>query len=473
MSGAPAGIVGKIAAHRPVLAMSILSAGLISLCAAGLRRAEPGVAGLILEYVVNALYVIALPMTLVAMRPRQPLRRVILFAVIFAIGGVLVAADAGRVASLTGVSAPPYTLTLAAMGLTAFLLALAPITANTARLSAAAPLAAVLGVAGGAGYLTLEAVWGTKEGALAVSLALALGAGTGVSVGADFARFFSAGEPHKHACAAAGHSAVATAAFSLLAVAAFFGVQTFNANFGSVQWNVLWAGVTMASAAMVAALFAVTGTLSMAAISEQAAVNENRRRQWFAAAWRPMRRILPVTTAVAVTAIAGVAVVVAVFEAGFSTPVAVSVFFLLIWLAAAVAFVSLKTSILIMALLGAGAVLTGYFYAALSLELPGLPERLGALALCAAALGHLTVSWRDAGDVWRNPRDVAENALGDGVRRFAVMIGVGAGAFFVSAHSFVWEGGYGALLYFLTAAFFSLLLAPAVMMTLSARANPA
>lgn len=466
MPAAPVGIVGNVAANRPLLANAIIAVGLIALAALGARQA--GNIGLVASFAGAAIYVVALPMALAALQPKRPLRRILFLVLIALVAGALIAVDRGVISTPAFIIAPASALTLAAAGFAAFLFALAPLTANVARLCVVAPVASMLGVVGALGYFAFEPMIETGEGAAAAGVALGLGVATGAGVAADFSRFFAAGAERRRAAAAAGHAGLAILAYSLLAVAALFGVQTFKTNFGAVEWRVLWAGFTATAAASTAALFAVAGALSLAQIGEQAAVDENRRRQWFASRWRPVRRILPPTSAGAVSAIAGVFVVIAIFEAGFSAPVSLTVFFLLVWLAAAAAFVSARTSLLVLAILAASAVLAGYAYAVIGIKTPDLSTRLAALALTAVAVGHMTVSWRNAGDIWRNARDVTENALSDGLRRFLFVFGAGAASLFVSARVFAWDEGYDAIVYFMTTAFMSVLLAPALMTTLSA-----
>ncbi len=446
-----------------------MAAGLIALGVAGARQLDVNEASLIVSYAASALFVVGLPMSLAAIMPRSTARQIIHVFAVALIGGVLIAADMGLIDFPGPLGAPPASLTYAALALTAFLYALAPLGFNVARLSAASPFAAIIGAVGGAGYLALENLWGSPQGATAIAFALAIGVGAGVSIGADFAKYFAGGAEQKRAAAAGGHSAVAIAAFSLLVVGAFFAVQTFDANFGAVEWRIVWAGITASATAIIAVLITVTGTLAMTPISEQAAVDENYRRIWFSASWRPIRMALPTTTATAVIAIAGVFVIIALFEAGFSAPISLSLFFVLIWAAAAIAFVSLRTSLLIVLLLAVSAILADYTYLIFSLPIPGLAERLAGLALCAIALGHMTVSWRDASEVWRNARDVTENALSDGLRRYLFIVGAGAASLFVSAQSFGWDAGLATTAYFMITAFISLILAPAMMTAMSAR----
>ena len=467
MPAAPVGIVGEFAANRPLLGNAILGAGLIALAALGVRQAGDG--GQIISFAANALYVVALPMALAALQPRRIVRRLLFALLIVLVAGVLAAADMKVFPLPEMIAVPAAPMTFAAAGLTAFLIALTPLTANVARLSVVAPFAAILGTVGALGYFAFEPMLDASEGAAAAGLALAFGASAGAGIAADFSRFFAGGAERRQATAAACHAALAIIVYSLLAVAALLGIQTFKSNFGAVEWGVLWAGCTACAAASAAALFGVTGVLSTARIGEQAAADENRRRQWFAATWRPVRALLPPTSAGAAAAIAGVFVVIAIFETRFFAPVSLMVFFLLIWIASAVAFVSLRTSILVLAILAPSAVLAGYAYAALGMEPPELLGRLTALALCAVAIGHMTISWRDAGDYWRNARDVAENALSDGLRRFLFVFGAGAASLFVSARTFEWQEGYTAIVYFMMTGFISVLLAPAMMTAMSAR----
>ena len=189
---------------------------------------------------------------------------------------------------------------------------------------------------------------------VAVGMAAALA--IGVSIVSEFSTLFAAGHARNKAAAVAGHSAVAITAFSILAVASLFAVQTFNANFGAVEWRVLWAAVTVSAASMVCVMVVITGALSLTPLGEQAAVNENRRRQWFSEAWRPVRTYLPPPTAMAITAIAGVLIVIAMFEAKFAAPLSLLALFICLWLAAGISLVSIRASLLVMSILIVGAI---------------------------------------------------------------------------------------------------------------------
>ena len=290
----------------------------------------------------------------------------------------------------------------------------------------------------------------------------------GVGVGADFSMNFAKGAALRQASARGGHAAVAPAVFSVLAVCAFLIVHGWEANYGAMDWPALWGGASAVLFAVTASLIAGTAGLALSAPSEQAAVDENNRRAWFTAAWRPLRAALPVTSALAGLAIIGVFAVVALFEIGLSKTVSLFTFLAIIWASAALVFVSLRTSLLIVGLLLASAIFADYAYGLFGAAAPSLLERLSALTLTAIALGQLTVSWRNAGDIWRNARDVAQNAMSDGLRRYLLTFSAGAVALAVAAYGFDWPSGYGAAAYFVSTGALSLLFAPIMMTALSA-----
>ena len=472
MTGAPSGFLGRVAADRPLLATAVLAIGMTALCIVGVRRAGAAVEpDLILGYILNAAYGVGAPVVLAAFAPRKTAGRLLFAALVALAAGGLAFASIQGAAPLPGISPPPVLLTATFLGLFVFLLVLAPFFDGAFRLGALAPFASILGVAGAAGVLALETLLPGAQGAAAAAVALAAGATIGAGVSADFSIHFARGANAQTAAAAGGHAAIAPSMFAVLTVAALFALQTLSANFGAVAWSVLWGGAASALFAATVSLVIVTASLSLSARGERIAVEENRRRQWFAAAWRPVRRALPASSALAGAAIAGVAVVVALFEAGLAAPFSILPFLAVIWAAAALVFVSLRTSVLIAVILFASTALADYAYAMVGYPAPALLERLCALTLTAIALGQLTVSWRNAGDLWRNARDIAQNAMSDGLRRFLMTLGTGAASLIVTAHSFGWAEGYAAVAYFLATGAVSLLLAPVLMVAMSAKAK--
>ena len=469
MREAPVGLVGAFAANRPYLSLGLIAPALIALAVVGARQAGAGAGAAIADLAAVAAGVLIAPMMLASATPQQGVARYLFIALVVLAAAALVALDAGWIVAPGAALTPPTALTLAAFGLYVFLVALAPLAQNVTRLSLPASFAAVLGVAGAAGYLAMEGMLGGADGAIAAAFGLALGVGVGVNIAADFAKFFAAGENRKRAAAAAGHGAVALSVFYLLASSSFFALHSFETNFGAVDWAIVWAGITVVAASLATVLAAVTGGLALARASEQVAVDENRRRRWFSMRWRPVRLMLPATTATATVAIAAILVVIALFEVGLAAPMRFGAFIAAIWIAGGVAFVSLRTSALIALLLAASAVLANFVVAVVGAPAASETDQLAALTLLAAALGAMTVSWRDAGESWRNARDVVEHALNDGLRRFLFLVGAGAAGLYASVLVFDWAGGVAAVIYFLTAALIALALAPAAMTAMSAQ----
>ena len=453
-----------------MLATVILALGLTALTVVGVRRsALIENADLISRLIAISLYVFAAPIALAAATPRKPLNKALFFALVVLVAGVLAIAPLGGLSLPAFISPPPMMMSVAAIGFFAFLTALAPFVHSAVRLGAIAAVAGILGAVGGAGYLALEGLLSVQTAATMIALALAVGGTVGLNVAADFSKFFAKGATQQQAAAAACHAAIAPTVFAVLAVVAMFAVQTLNTNFGAVEWVVLWGGASVTMLAAIASLTAVTGALTLGQFTEQVAVDENRRREWFAQAWRPLRRLLPATTALAATAIAGVFVVIAIFEAGVGAPANVVVFFVVVGIAAALAYVSLRSSLLIVAVLIAGALLANYVYAVFGWPAPSLSGRLTALTLSSIALSQLTVSWRNAGEIWRNARDIAQNAMADGLHRFLASVGLGAAALLVVALALEWGEGVSVAAYFATISAITVVLAPITMIALSAK----
>jgi hypothetical protein len=470
LPGAQSGFLGKLSAEHPMLATGVLALGVVSLCVLGMRNSGDASSGeLIARFLLTAGGVVCAPMALAALTPQKPLFRIIFLALMMVAGAALLAAAFGKAGGVLAGFSPPPGPTASAVGLFAFLAALAPLTRHALRLGVVGPLAALPGVAGGAGYFAMENLLSSPFAASAAAIALAGGAAVGAGVGADFAQFFARGLTPRAAAAAAGHAAVAPASFTVLAVAAYVGVVSLKTNYGAVDWHALAGACAAALLASLMGLVGAAASLALTRPNEQVAVDENRRRQRFVESWRPFRRRLPATTALAATAIAGVIVVIAAFEAGVSDPLSLLLFLALILIASGFAFVSVRTSLLIAAILFLSTVFAGYVYAVLGIAAPAMPERFAALTLCAIALSQLTVSWRNAGDIWRNARDIAQNAMSDGLQRFAIALGAGAAATMASAYAFSWEGGVAAAAYFALVGGIGLFLSPVLMVAFSAQ----
>lgn len=467
MREAPVGLVGAFVAERPYLSVCVLALALAALAIVGARQAGGDAGETISLIALTAAAMLIAPMALAAAAPRGGVALAGFAVMLTGVCAALVALDLGAIQLPIDILSPPRAVVMAAFAYFAFLIALAPLARNVTRLGVLASFGAVLGVAGAAGYLALEGYLGGPGGAIAIALAMTIGIGTGVNVAADFSTFFAEGEHRRRAAAAAGHSAIASSAFALMALVNFFVIYAYSIDAGGVDWLLVWVGFAVGAAAIATGLVAVIGGLVVSDINEQTALDENRRKQWFAARWRPLRLALPAVTATATVAIAAILVVIAAFEVGITAPARFAVFIVALTIAAALAFVSVRTSLLIAIVLTASAFLADYAMAIVGVAGPATQDRFAALTLGAIALGALTVSWRDASETWRNARDVVENALSDGLRRYLFIVGAGAASLFATLHALQWSGALPTMIYFLTVALIGLLLAPPAMMAMT------
>ncbi|WP_425409380.1 hypothetical protein [Hyphococcus sp.] len=468
MPGAPTGLLGKLSAERPILVTGVLLLGALVLCLVGLREADSAESYSVLSNLVFAgLFVLCAPIMLAAFAPERPILRFAFLCVTIIAGAGLSAAALGAF-EIPGVYFAPL-IALSGFGLFMFLIVLAPLTRNAVRLGVAAPFAALIGAVGGLGVFAIQDILTSPLSAASVAIALAGGVTIGAGIGADFAQYFAKGMTPRKAAAAAGHGGVAPAAFCVLVAAAYAALTSFHANFGRINiMDVASAG----SVVLLASLMALVGTTSALALrgaGEQTAVDENRRRQRFVESWKPVRKLLPSTTAFAVSAIAAIMVVIAGFEVGVETPGSLLAFIVVVLCVSGLAFVSIRTSLLIAVLLLLSTLFAHYLYEIFSLPKPDAPARFAALALAAIAFSQITVSWRNAGDIWRNARDVAQNAMCDGLRRFLVSLGAGSAALVASSAAFMWSEGGVTAAYLIIICSIGLLLSPAFMIALSAR----
>ncbi|WDI31656.1 hypothetical protein PUV54_00450 [Hyphococcus flavus] len=468
MPGAPSGLIGKLSANRPVLATTVLALAALMLCVLGVRHSSIAGAGDIVgRFLIGGIVLICAPLALAGFAPQKRFIGALFLTVMLAVG-VMLTVDAVGMVSIAPLPLPRVVV-LGGVCFFFYLAVLSPLIRNALRLGVIAPLAALIGVAGGAGYLGFQGSLETPFNASILAIAFSAGVTVGLGVGADFAVNFARGAPSKSAAAAAGHAALAPSVFSAIAAAIFAGIVSFHANFGIAEAQVVFSAIAVTLCAAVTALVSTTAALALFIPTEQTAVDENRRRQAFSENWRPLRRLLPSTTALAACAIIGVVIVLAFFEVGAPAFASTVVFLALILAAAGIAYVSIRTSLLIVALLFVSGLFAHYLYAIVGLTLPALADRLAAMALAAIAFSQLTISWRNAGDLWRNARDITQNAMSDGLRRFLISVGASASAFLASSYAFEWETGVETAGYFAVSVLIGLLIAPVMMVALSSQ----
>ncbi|MBB5518795.1 hypothetical protein [Amphiplicatus metriothermophilus] len=456
------GLLGGAAADRPVLVALVFAFGLSALAVAGVWE-TPG-AEATLRASAQLLTAFALlpfaPMALCALLPRG---RIAAGAVLALVGaaGVAVYVFAPRFAPL--LPSPPdprlagcaffLALTLAASG------TLARVYLKGAAIGAAA---SILGVAGAIG-LAAPRLGGEGEIALLAGLALAFAGLVAAGVAADYAAAFARGASSRAAAGLALGRALPLIVYGAGLAALATGLAAHNAGGLSRAWaSAAAVGLVTASGAFLAA-----GGLSLSRGGEQLAVEENRRRQAQRRAWRPLRQALPVRSAYAVAAVAGIVLVAVAFEMRSPPALRDGAFAALAALAAMVSFLSIRCGLFVLATLAAAIVLGRWGADLIGFARPDPLGEAAAAAFAAGLFGQLALAWRDARSPRRNARETMETAMTEAAGRFALALLFGAGAFYAAGATGALGQATSVALYALLLALIGFVLTPPLFVALS------
>lgn len=456
--------------QRPVLSNFLISLGFVALIFSCARASAPAISTYIADAIIAGAIVCATPLVLSLLFPLRSWRRIACLFLILAFAAWLLAGAIG----LAAVPAwfPPRGWFIAAAGFWAFLVALHFSIAGIVTLSLVAIFASLGAGAAIIGILGLNELVSVNRVELAAAIftvTVAAGFSVGAGVAADFIKFFTNGAKWRAAAIAAGHSGVATSAFSLLISLMAMCFLSYQLNFGAVTWDFVWIGVAGAAFSTTAGLFAVCGGLALSQGTELIAARENLRRRMFRAGWRPLRMVLPPATAIAIVAVTMVLAVLLIVEVGIVYAPTQFLLSALIWAVAAVIFVSVRSAFFIVLLLFAGSAMADLLFAALGIPISSLNVRILSFILVALTLAQLTLSWREARDCWRGARDIAEHSLSDGAGRFALNTGVTIATLFTASQIFQWTAGAVTIAYVAAVSFFCIALSPAFMTALSLR----
>lgn len=463
------GLVGGIAAGRPLLAAAVLSFGIAALSAVGFQNATTSFNDASLAMLAALFVMMAAPAAVASLAPQNFWLRALLAA--FAAGLILALR---RVLMQTGLTVSPFNEGIALAGaafVTFFLTLAAPLWRSALSLSLIGLAAVILAAAGGLAAIALETAEARVIATAGASLGLAagLGAALSVQIAAAFTRSFAEGGDNVSAAGAAARYAAAPALFALGAgVAAIAAVEfTAGASAPAIAASARVAAAAIAFGAA-APLFMLAGALSLKGRTETTAVIENRRRE----ALRPMlafvRRMLPPSSALAASAIFLIAAIVAAFET--KTPASASDLALVAAVAttAALVFVSLRTALAAGVLLLAAGRLANW-----AIDLAGLPAltetaRAVAGALAAALYLQLFLAWRDRRDPRRKTREAVAMALADSLFAYAAAAAVAASAMAASEAAGLWSEGVEAALLAAALSAIGFLAAPPLMTAIGA-----
>jgi len=475
------GVVGGLAADRPLLTSLVIAFGVTALAVMGLAEGPASIHAATTANLSAYLAIVAAPVFITSLGPKKFLRQMAFLAGVAAVLVVIAIAArrAPAMAALLPLELTPVLISV--FFVSAFLVLMAPAFSGAVRQFGVSILAAILGSVGGLGF----AAWGFSRlsplqaapfdaGALTLVVAMTtLGAGLAVVLAVllsgEIAQAFARGGDNRIAAGAAARQTGAPAFFGVSIAAGVFVIYTLIG--GAVERPAHLLALLAAAATLLpsyAVLLLGAGAFSLRKTTEAVAVAENRRRQDMRRAWRPFRSILPPSSSIAFVAIAGVLAVVAAFELRTPLHLAEYAFMVFTGLVAATIFVSVRTALFIAFLQIVGLLLVTWFAQLIGMQIPSLLERLIALALATALFAHFAVSWRDARSPRRKPHEATEAAIIDGAFRFGGGVVVGTAVFLAAYVSGFWPGAAEAATYFVGLAVVGLFISPPLMTALGA-----
>ncbi len=455
------GLVGGIAADRPLIVAIVLAFGLTSIAIAGATSVDAayGAALGMPDLLISLLIFAAAPLLLGAIPARSRMIRILivvtvalLFLGLFFMTSV-VDPFAGRVTLEAGAII---------IALSAAFIFFGANFGAIARFAFIATVAAAFGVAGGLGLFALETPESTSAVGAFPTLAFALAAGVGIGVLADFSSLFAKGADAQRAAGVAAQYASAPAVYAaILTAAVAFG------NEPALSLSLSWVAPAAVILAVAASLFTTSGALASRQASEMLAIEENRRQQSFRQLWRPVRRTLAPSFATAMLAVLGISTIAAAFN--LTTPISLPNIAVVAAasIAAVMMFLSLQTGVFVFITLFSGIVLATWLW-----NVIGGPTLTNgdvgiALAMTAALYAQLGVAWRDARSPRLNARETTEAAMSDGLPTFVVSVVIAIAAFWAAQAAGVWSAGGSAALLVALLAVYGIIVGPAAMTALT------
>lgn len=442
------GLIGGMAAGRPMLSGAVIASAIAALVSVAYRSATPAYADASIAFLACLAFLTIAPAAIAAAAPRNFWLRAIYASIL---AGLFLAVR--RVLIQTDLDLPVVNDEAALISASAltFILALgAPLWRSAAGFSLVGLAAMALGATAGLSSIAIEMEGAGVIETAGASLALAagLGAALAVQISSAFSRSFAEGGDNFTAAADAARFAAAPMLFSLgigvsaIALSAYAG--------GAVLDSILAASRVAATAAafcLAAPLFMLAGALSMKAKTEMTAVNENRRRASLRPLLSAIRAVLPPSSAIAAGAVILILAIVAAFET--KTPASIGEVALVSAVAviAALTFVSLRTALMAAVLVAASGRLASWGIDLAGLEPPTELARVAASALAAALSAQLFIAWRDRRNPRRKTREVVQMALADSLFAYIAASALAISAVAASEVAGLWSEGVDAALY--------------------------
>ena len=459
-------VLGDIAAGRPLLASSVVAAGLSALAATAFRGAPASFATASYGYLAALAVMMVAPAAIAALAPRNFWLRIFYAGVA---AGLILAIR--RIAMQSGFDPGAFRTDIALSGAAAATLTLAlgaPLWRSSLRLALLGLCAVILGATGGLSVIAIEAA---RSGAApaagsALGLASAIGAALCVVLAGNYAGAFAQGADGREAARRAVQGAAALALFALALSTLTLAAGAFVAETSARTAAIIGSGAL--AAALVAAMVLGAGALALKSPSEAIALEENRRRSDLRPLLQGLRAVGPPSSSIAATAILLIATVVAGFDAASAATIAEIAVILASFAIALIAFVSVRTALLLVLTLIIASRLTVWGAEILIAEAPPESVRVIAAALAAALFSRLAVAWRDSRNPRRKALEVTQRAISEGYFSFVAAGIVSFAALAASEAAGFWDGGADAALFAAAMCSVGGLAAPALMTAMGA-----
>lgn len=466
MRESKASVLGDIAAGRPLLASSIVAAGLMGLAAAAFRGAPSSFATVSYAYLAALAVMMAAPAAIASLAPRNFWLRLFYAGVA---AGLMLALR--RIAMQSGFDPGPFRTDIALAGAAAATLALAlgaPLWRGTLRLAVIGLCAVALGATGGLSVIALEAARSGSAPSAGAALGLASAAGAALSIilAAGYAGAFASGADGREAAGRAAHGAAAPSLFALALSTLALAAGAFVSDASPQTASIVGAGAL--SASIVAAIVMGAGALALKTPSEAIALEENRRRAELRPLLQGLRAAGPPSSSIAASAILLIATIVAGFDAASAATIAEIAVILAVFAVSLVTFVSVRTALLLVLMLIIASRLTVWGADRLIAEAPSESVRVIALALAAMLFSPLALAWRDNRNTHRKALEVTQRAVADGFFSFVAAAVLAVAALAAAEAAGLWDAGADAALVAAVMAAIGGFAAPALMTAMGA-----
>ncbi|MFN0022716.1 MAG: hypothetical protein ACKVS5_02325 [Parvularculaceae bacterium] len=438
-------VLGDLAAGRPLLVSSVIAIGLAALTASAFRGAPASFASVGYSYLAALAVMTTAPAAIASMAPRNVWLRLFYSGVA---AGLILAVR--RIAIQSGFEPASFSVDIAFAGaaiVTGALSLCAPLWRGALRLAVVGLCAVTLGAAGGLSIIALEAA---RSGAVpaagaALGFSAAIGAAFCVFLANVYCAEFSGGAGGAVAAARAVRAISAPALLSVCLAIVALGAGAFLA--GMPLQSAAYVGAGVMAVGLVASILMGAAALALKAPTEMTAIEENRRRAGLAPLLRALRATAPPSTSIAASAILLIATVVTGFDAASAASLAEIVIIAAAFAVALVAFVSVRSALLLVIMLIVGTRLSLWGAERLLAEAPAENVRVIAAALAAVIYSHIVLAWRDNRSPRRKALDVTGRAIADSASSYAAASVLAAAALASADAAGLWEAGSEAALF--------------------------